>query len=234
MPSMVWLSYKSPVTPKSYAASRSSDWPGQAETCAAASVQRKGTTFCYCGEKSLWHSYTDFGRQDRRASVCKILSVQQQCSAEALKEEGKRVESLCCLGLLKAILKPSLSPFSKSCFRSWTSVKQRPVKGHTCSTQTSSQHPTNSSPKLQWWLSIWWYWKVWCRWHGMQNSGGMSSWHTTREVALLFLKTSKNQPLFSQLTVPILSFWTQNCLQKKVLVSDPTSGYKTVPQEQEQ
>lgn len=29
------------------------------------------------------HSYTDFGRQDRRASVCKILSLQQLCSAGA-------------------------------------------------------------------------------------------------------------------------------------------------------
>lgn len=67
----------------------------------------------------------------------------------------------------------------------------------------------------------------------MQNLGGMSSGHT-REIALLFLKTGKNQPLLSELTMPILSFWTQSFLQKQVLVSDPTSGYKTLPQEQEQ
>lgn len=133
-------------------------------------------------------------------------------------------------------MKPSLSPSPKSYSRSWTVGKQRSVKGHTCSIQASFLHPTNSCPKFQWWLGIWWYREVWWGWREMQDLGGKSAWHATRVIAWLFFRISTNQPLpvarlwaessssFNELTVPILSSWAQNFLQKLVLVTDPTRG----------
>lgn len=99
--------------------------------------------------------------------------------SKALEKKGKEYNFPCHLGLLKSFLSPS----PKSCSRSWTVDKQRQVKGYTCSTQASFLHPTNSSPKLQCWLGIWWYWEAWWGWRRMQDLGGMSSWHATREIA---------------------------------------------------